>query len=341
MNNNLSVVNLLLKEEADVNAQNKGGSTPLHLAAYRDLFNIVKELIDNNAGVNERDSNGNTPLHLAAYRGLFDIVKELIDNNANVNKKNSDGNTPLHLAAYKGHFYVVEELVERGANMEIEAGNGKTPLELARENNASEVVDYLEKKLAEQRGIPVQRKRRHHHGDHPRHHREERSIYLESKGASHSIENVDSAIENNQAASGASKSSSWTNAFAHVVDVVKGVSQFISSPFKPAIDMEHFQPYGVDVVKSLTEKGTDFNSPKGSTESPALLTSGERNNHTVTAVPEISATLVNNILISIISAVEWFNKTQHKQPIHENLLSPIEQSMRLNNIDVDMIIRIV
>ncbi len=42
-----------------------------------------------------------------------------------------------------------------------------------------------------------------------------------------------------------------------------------------------------------------------------------------------------------ILATSLFNKTQHKQPIHENLLSPREQSMRLNNIDENMIIKAI
>ncbi|WP_250295562.1 hypothetical protein [Wolbachia endosymbiont of Oedothorax gibbosus] len=42
-----------------------------------------------------------------------------------------------------------------------------------------------------------------------------------------------------------------------------------------------------------------------------------------------------------ILATGLFNKTQYKQPIHENLLSPREQSMRLNNIDENMIIKAI
>lgn len=70
-----------------------------------------------------------------------------------------------------------------------------------------------------------------------------------------------------------------------------------------------------------------------STESPDLLTSGEHNNHTITAIPEINTTLVNNTIMLGILISGLFNKTQHRQPIHENLLSSIEQSMRLNNLD--------
>ncbi|MDD9335220.1 MAG: hypothetical protein PV347_04195 [Rickettsiaceae bacterium] len=65
-----------------------------------------------------------------------------------------------------------------------------------------------------------------------------------------------------------------------------------------------------------------------STESPALLTSRRHNSTTVTAVPEINTTVVNNTLILGILATSMFNKTQYKQPIHESLLSPRDQLMR-------------
>ncbi|WP_341823149.1 hypothetical protein [Wolbachia endosymbiont (group A) of Clivina fossor] len=56
--------------------------------------------------------------------------------------------------------------------------------------------------------------------------------------------NLESKIKNNQATSGASKPSSWINVFANtIVDAVKGVSQFISSPFKPAYRYEAFPTF--------------------------------------------------------------------------------------------------
>lgn len=67
--------------------------------------------------------------------------------------------------------------------------------------------------------------------------------------------NLESKIKNNQATSGASKPSSWVNVFANtIVDAVKGISQFISSPFNPAIDMKHSQP-----SEATTAQGIDTN----------------------------------------------------------------------------------
>ena len=41
-----------------------------------------------------------------------------------------------------------------------------------------------------------------------------------------------------------------------MVDAVKGVSRFISSPFKPAIDMEHSQPSKAMTTQSIDTNGT-------------------------------------------------------------------------------------
>ncbi|MGL9717769.1 MAG: ankyrin repeat domain-containing protein, partial [Wolbachia sp.] len=115
----------------------------------------------------------------------------------------------------------------------------------------------------------------------------------------------------------ASKSSS-------TIDAVKGV---ISSPLRAALP-----------ERSV---GSAAQANMSSTKSPALLASGEQDNATVTTLPEINTTVVNNTIMLGILATSLFNKTKHKQPIHENLLSPIEQSMRLNNIDKDIIIRAI
>lgn len=99
---------------------------------------------------------------------------------------------------------------------------------------------------------------------------------------------------------------------------------------------------GYNKAKSKASKPSSWvssivNRVKGSTESPALLTSEGHDSTTVTVVPEINTTLVNNTIILGILAAGLSNKTQYRQPIHENLLSPREQSMKLNNVDEDRI----
>ncbi|WP_353288912.1 hypothetical protein [Wolbachia endosymbiont (group A) of Pogonocherus hispidulus] len=85
-----------------------------------------------------------------------------------------------------------------------------------------------------------QRYRRHHirHEDHHRGHRNHRSPIQE-------------------VTSSAVKPSSWINVFTNtIVDAVKGVSRFIFSPFKPAIDMEHSQPSKAIIAQGIDTNGT-------------------------------------------------------------------------------------
>ncbi|WP_341817238.1 ankyrin repeat domain-containing protein [Wolbachia endosymbiont (group A) of Agelastica alni] len=247
------ITEFLLDRGADVNAKDKHGQTTLEAAKARNKLDMVKLL--------EGISINHTPLHYAAREGKLELIKFLLNKGFSIEARDKDDSTPLHYAARKGQLEAAKLLLDEGASIEAENKDGKTPLDIAIDQKHDNTVKYFKEFKEGRKEQPVQRKRRHHHGDHPRHHsgeqkylqREERSIG--PKGASRNIENINSAIEGNQqATSGASKPSSWINAFAHIVDAVKGVSQFISSPFKPAIDMEHSQP-----SKAMTTQGVDAN----------------------------------------------------------------------------------
>ena len=58
------IINLLIKNGADINMSNKYGSTPLHnVCSHKYDYDIINLLIKNGAGVNVVDKNGSTPLH--------------------------------------------------------------------------------------------------------------------------------------------------------------------------------------------------------------------------------------------------------------------------------------
>lgn len=68
---------------------------------------IVKALIDAGADINARNRTGLTPLHVAALTGQKAAVELLIDKGANINAKNENGVTPLQMAALQGHQSIV------------------------------------------------------------------------------------------------------------------------------------------------------------------------------------------------------------------------------------------
>jgi ankyrin repeat protein len=61
-------VRLLIKQGANVTAQDKTHSTPLHLAALCGSSESVRLLLEHGAGVSILDESHKTPLHLASSR---------------------------------------------------------------------------------------------------------------------------------------------------------------------------------------------------------------------------------------------------------------------------------
>ena len=133
--NNLgNTINALLKAEGiNVNAVHTSYlRTPLHCAARNGRTKIVNTLIENEVNVNAEDENRFTPLHLAAYHGHTEVVKILIANGADPLLKNKDGKTPRDLAErdfIKKLLKEAEEkqLKQQALNKSISAG-GATAL---------------------------------------------------------------------------------------------------------------------------------------------------------------------------------------------------------------------
>jgi ankyrin repeat protein len=70
----------------------------LHYVAFYGYKEIAELLIAEDADVNAKESTGEIPLHLAAGEGHKEIVELLIAKGADLNAKNDDGETPLDWA---------------------------------------------------------------------------------------------------------------------------------------------------------------------------------------------------------------------------------------------------
>lgn len=169
--NDCREVQNLVSQGASLEAKDRNGRTSLYWASCNGYLGVVQCLIDKGANLETRDNNGNTPLHCAAWSGQLDIVKSLVDSRrAGVNIKNDDGWTPLHWASRTGYLDVVEYLVNNRASVDARDKDSTTPIGIARGVERSNIVKYLEKRLNKKGEKSIQRKRRHHHGDHNRHH---------------------------------------------------------------------------------------------------------------------------------------------------------------------------
>lgn len=120
----------------DINIKNQNGETPLHIAAENDNIEGVRILLNAEADVEAQDRKGATPLfHAASVRferqSKRGILNLLIERGAKVNARNTALGTPLITAASKGLEGTVESLLEAGAEIDAQNKDGQTALHAA------------------------------------------------------------------------------------------------------------------------------------------------------------------------------------------------------------------
>jgi ankyrin repeat protein len=95
LSGNVEVSRVLVEHGADVRAQNKEGSTPLHLASRHGTVGVARFLLEQGADVATEDNEGLTPLHLASREGYMGVEKLLIEHGADVTARYYLGNITL------------------------------------------------------------------------------------------------------------------------------------------------------------------------------------------------------------------------------------------------------
>jgi ankyrin repeat protein len=116
--NDLKMVDTLLKRGADVKAATRYGVTPMAIAAMNGNAAMLRRLLDAGADPDTATPGGETALMTAARTGNAEAVTLLLDRRANVNATESArSQTALMWAVTENHPDVVKLLVARGANV--------------------------------------------------------------------------------------------------------------------------------------------------------------------------------------------------------------------------------
>ncbi|CAB1326321.1 unnamed protein product, partial [Coregonus sp. 'balchen'] len=127
------------------------GWIPLHLACYFGHKDVVEVLLKDGADVNLQNNMGDKPLHKAAFTGRkllssvvllllrYDACAAIINGTAQLSKKrppdihcrDRQGNTPLHCAAYRGQKQRVGKMLKSSQPQDQELALYQTVFDLA------------------------------------------------------------------------------------------------------------------------------------------------------------------------------------------------------------------
>uniref|UniRef100_A0A336M3E4 CSON011377 protein n=1 Tax=Culicoides sonorensis TaxID=179676 RepID=A0A336M3E4_CULSO len=151
---------LLLHAGSDINATNIDKNNPLHISCLYGYANCAKALIyfsehmKIKLALNAQNKHGDTPIHIASKWGFLEIVSTLLENGSRIDVQNKFGHTPVAIAHSSKMRKIMHEtfvLVPKTSQTiydEIPQGIQNVSLtdeDLMDDMNASNVVSKLEK----------------------------------------------------------------------------------------------------------------------------------------------------------------------------------------------------
>jgi ankyrin repeat protein len=141
---NEEMAELLLDNKADINARDKNGETPLYASFFMWHKDMAELLLAHGADPNIADANGKTPLHLAAGWIRPDQAELLLAHKADVNARDKNGDTPLYVAISEGaRDDIAQVLLAHGADASIKGHDGQTPSEIAMQKGDMDMAGIL------------------------------------------------------------------------------------------------------------------------------------------------------------------------------------------------------
>lgn len=130
----IEIIDLLLANNADVNARDHSGRTPLLLAIAARWPEVARTLREAGADASVCTESGTSLLFAALERDDYETARWALVNGVDVNARRIDAEhtTALMLMASEGNLEMVELLLESGADPSVTNKDGKTAFDLAR-----------------------------------------------------------------------------------------------------------------------------------------------------------------------------------------------------------------
>ncbi|CAF0711074.1 unnamed protein product [Brachionus calyciflorus] len=143
----IKIVDHLINEGAKINIVDAEKRTPMIIATIKGNAEMLDLLVKNSQSknlINQPDQSGINPLLYAIKNENIDILQVLLRcKDLNLDFQDKDKNTAFHYAVIQRQFKLIDTLIENGSDIDKQNADGRTALMLAAKNNDEELVDYL------------------------------------------------------------------------------------------------------------------------------------------------------------------------------------------------------
>jgi ankyrin repeat protein len=138
----------LLQHEANINAQDSNGQTPLILAVEHGDSDVVEQLLGKNAKVTLKDTKQWTALHYAAFHGQWTTGQKILDQDiAVINFADQTKRSALHIAIIENRdkfaYGLLGERFGPKLELDLQDSNGDSPLILAVRRSSEQILEAL------------------------------------------------------------------------------------------------------------------------------------------------------------------------------------------------------
>ncbi|XP_013402715.1 E3 ubiquitin-protein ligase MIB1-like, partial [Lingula anatina] len=123
-NGHVEVIKTLMKYDLDMEIEDKDGDRAVHHAAFGDEPSVVDMLHRGGADLNARNKRRQTPLHIGVNKGHIGVVKMLLELGCHPSLQDSEGDSAIHDAISKKRDDMISLLLEYGADITLTNNNG-------------------------------------------------------------------------------------------------------------------------------------------------------------------------------------------------------------------------